>query len=357
MLRSIRLLGLYGFRRNVSTVTEYRLPSTDIYSNLAFETWLHESNDWSDQAAIMFWRNDPCVVVGSHQNPWVECNLEAMHQDGIRLARRKSGGGTVYHDLGNLNISFLTSREKHDPEFNARIVGSVLRKVFQLEADITPRRSDIFVKGHKISGSAFRLKGNAAYHHCTLLLNADVENIRRYLRSPLRDSIESRGIESVRSPVTTLEQEIQSHLTHRLDQLTDMISLEYKTQLQAKVFTRRKQDTTATDTPWYNDVLQLQSWSWKYGHSPVFTYKPWKQFAWGSVVAEVKVKKGVITDFSLTVTSSKLLAKQTVQLPIGHELVKARALVNLEGALSTLPPHMSVTIAAWVEQWPLWTQP
>ncbi|EGD82990.1 hypothetical protein PTSG_03626 [Salpingoeca rosetta] len=219
-------------RRSVSTLSCYNISSTDVYSNLAFETWLHESTDWNDQAAMLFWRNDPCVVIGSHQNPWIECNLPAMAKDSVHLARRRSGGGTVYHDAGNLNVTFMTSRAKHNPELNSGVIAAVIKKAYGLDCTVRPKRSDIFVGDRKLSGSAFRLKTQAAYHHCTLLIDSDPQAISHYLKSPMSSDIQSRGIESVRSPVTTLEREMQSlqHRSRSVD-LPSLIAQEYWRQL------------------------------------------------------------------------------------------------------------------------------
>eukprot|EP00061_Rhincodon_typus_P008034 g30285.t1 len=103
--------------------------STDIYENLALEDWLHEYVQSRDRHMLLLWRNCPTVVIGRHQNPWQECNLKLMRDQGIQLSRRRSGGGTVYHDLGNINLTFFTSKKRYDRRGNLELVISALKRI------------------------------------------------------------------------------------------------------------------------------------------------------------------------------------------------------------------------------------
>jgi len=115
-----------------------------VFVNLALEHWLYRNFDFSKHHILLFWRNDPCVVFGRHQNPWLECNVQASEKTGIALARRNSGGGTVYHDNGNLNLTFFTPRERYNRRYNLNIITNALFRQWGLKSVIN-KREDILV--------------------------------------------------------------------------------------------------------------------------------------------------------------------------------------------------------------------
>jgi len=118
--------------------------STDVFVNLALEHWLYRNFDFSKHHVLLFWRNDPCVVFGRHQNPWLECNVQAAEKADIALARRNSGGGTVYHDNGNLNLTFFTPRKRYNRRYNLNIITNALFRQWGLKSVIN-EREDILV--------------------------------------------------------------------------------------------------------------------------------------------------------------------------------------------------------------------
>jgi lipoyltransferase 1 len=120
--------------------------STDIYTNLALEDWFYRNFDFSKHHVLLLWKSDPCVVIGRHQNPWLECNIPAIVQSKIVVARRNSGGGTVYHDFGNLNLSFFTPRERYDRRYNLDIITRALFREWGLKSIIN-KKQDIIVQG------------------------------------------------------------------------------------------------------------------------------------------------------------------------------------------------------------------
>lgn len=124
--------------------------SNDIFTNLALEDWFYRNFDFTNHHVLMLWTNDPCVVVGRHQNPFAETNVSHLQKSGIELARRNSGGGTVFHDRGNLNMTFFTPRERYNRTYNLKIVTRALFREWGIKADISAR-DDIMLNDKKVS--------------------------------------------------------------------------------------------------------------------------------------------------------------------------------------------------------------
>ncbi|CAF0819611.1 unnamed protein product [Rotaria sordida] len=178
--------------------------STNVYTNLALERYLAENIKHQPKTRLLLlWRNKPCVVIGRYQNPFIECDIKYLAEKQIDLARRYSGGGTCYHDLGNLNITVLTTREDYNRKKNLQWITSTVNKAFNLTLYVT-ERDDIFLDAYKVTGSASRLERLYAYHHFTLLINADLNELRRSLKSNDRRHITSKATSSVPSSVLNL---------------------------------------------------------------------------------------------------------------------------------------------------------
>lgn len=123
--------------------------SYDIYTNLALEDWIYRNFDLAHHHILMLWSNNPCVVIGRHQNPFAEANISTLVRDGVQFARRNSGGGTVYHDRGNLNCTFFTPRERYSRNYNLNLITRALYREFNICADIS-ERDDITIFGKKV---------------------------------------------------------------------------------------------------------------------------------------------------------------------------------------------------------------
>lgn len=178
--------------------------SLDVYRNLAIEEYLMEHV--TDQGPVLFlWRSDCAVVMGKNQNPWRECRLDRMRDENVPLARRISGGGTVYHDAGNLNYCVIVDRIQYK---EAQAYEMVLQALASLgvRAEKTGK-SNMSVGGLKFSGNAFCFRKGRALHHGTLLLNTDLKQLNRYL-GPFLESIETHAIGSVPADVTNLGLEV-----------------------------------------------------------------------------------------------------------------------------------------------------
>ncbi|MDR1585253.1 MAG: lipoate--protein ligase family protein [Prevotellaceae bacterium] len=179
--------------------------STDPYFNLAAEEYLFKN--FTDDI-FMLWQNEASVIVGKHQNVWAEVNMDVVTEKNIPVARRFSGGGAVYHDLGNLNLTFIENNDNVDFNTFAGQIVSFLA-VLGIPAQYNERRA-LLIDGLKISGSAQSVHKNRALYHATLLFDSDLETLAEVLESPAgQRSLSSPSqkavyVQSVKSPVTNI---------------------------------------------------------------------------------------------------------------------------------------------------------
>jgi lipoate---protein ligase len=171
----------------------------DVYRNLALEEGLLDSG--LSTPILFLYVNDPCVVIGKNQNPWRECRLSLMDQDDVALARRVSGGGAVYHDAGNLNVSVIVSRTEYVEEKQYDLLFKSLES-FGINVE-KMGRSSLAVDGLKFSGQAFCHRRDRTLHHGTLLVDTNLEQLGRYLGSDV-EGIETKAVDSVPAQVTNL---------------------------------------------------------------------------------------------------------------------------------------------------------
>ena len=258
---------------------------TDPWRNLALEECLL-SRCGQDDAMLYLWQNAQTVVIGRHQNPWKECRTELLDQEGGRMARRITGGGAVYHDLGNLNFSFIAGRAVYDVARHLEVVLKAVGAV-GVEAEFSGR-NDILSAGRKFSGNAFAHRQNASLHHGTLLISADMQMLGRYLQPP-QAKMESKGIQSVRARVINL------------CELNPQATVESLRQALAEAFYAsygRYEETTAealADPALFGALSARQrSWDWRFGQTPRFDVCLENRFPWGGVELQLTSRDGRI---------------------------------------------------------------
>ncbi|CAH7230449.1 lipoyltransferase 1, mitochondrial [Phodopus roborovskii] len=275
--------------------------SNDVYQNLALEDWIHDHVHLDGKPVLFLWRNSPCVVMGRHQNPWQECNLRLMRQEAIKLARRRSGGGAVYHDMGNINLTFFTTKTKYDRMENLRLIVRALNAV-QPHLDVQPtKRFDLLLDGQfKISGTASKIGRIAAYHHCTLLCNTDRAALSSLLKSPLQ-GIKSNATPSIPSVVKNL---LEKDPSLTCETLMSAIAAEYAAYHHTDNHINLINPADETQFPGINSrVKELQGWEWVYGRTPKFSvnatfHVPCEQ-ARLEIQVSIDVKNGLIETFDI----------------------------------------------------------
>lgn len=183
-------------------------PYTDAYFNLAVEEYFFKN---FREDIFMLWQNEPSVIVGKHQNVNAEVNLDYVQKNGIKIVRRLSGGGTVFHDLGNLNFTFMeTNNTVNIEKFEKKIIDLLSEIGLQAKAD---QRHAININGLKISGSAQCLRKNRAMYHASLLFSSDLERLNASLESRSTDTKTQRiYVKSVKSPVTNISAHIDKSI-------------------------------------------------------------------------------------------------------------------------------------------------
>ncbi|XP_028409937.1 lipoyltransferase 1, mitochondrial-like [Dendronephthya gigantea] len=237
------------------------------YLNLAYENWMYENLNLDSHDVLYFWQNVPCVVIGRHQNPWLECDLQYLSENGISLARRLSGGGTVFHDLGNLNITFMTNSLNYNRKGNLKCIAEALSKQWNnLDICLSPR-DDLVVKGiFKISGSAAKLGKYSSYHHCTLLCDANLEMLNKAIMP--RDIVShSRATASVSSHVKNLK-DLEPSIN--VDDIITSIAQTYTNDHQTPHI--HSMDIFEDDISEIHQMeKELSTWEWIFGKTSPFT--------------------------------------------------------------------------------------
>ncbi|MBV7508204.1 lipoate--protein ligase [Bacillus sp. sid0103] len=262
---------------------------TDPQINLAIEEYALKNLD-INETYLLFYINEPSIIIGKNQNTIEEINTEYVESNNIKVVRRLSGGGAVYHDLGNLNFSFITKDDGESfhnfRKFTEPVVAAL--KKLGVNAELSGR-NDIEVGGRKISGNAqFSTKGRM-FSHGTLMLNSEIDNVVSALKVK-KDKIESKGIKSVRSRVAN----ISEFLTEQLDMD------EFRSLLLKNIFDGQEEipEYVLTEEDW-EKIYQFskeryQNWEWNYGRSPKFNLQHSHRFPVGSIDVRLEVNRGVI---------------------------------------------------------------
>lgn len=276
----------------IEVVSMYYLPnySTDPYFNLALEeTIFHTAQP--GETYILLWQNSPSVIIGKHQNTVAEINGEFIRRHGVHVVRRMTGGGAVYHDLGNLNYSFIQpAGGQVAPDFK-KFAQPVVAALAKLGAAIEfSGRNDLVLDGKKCSGTAQWLKDGKVLHHGTLLFDVNLDHLEAAL-SPDQEKIASKGVASVRSRVTNISGHLSERLTIQAFKETLLACLaEDQPLVERELSAEQISAATALAESRY------RTWDWNYGQSPPANFRRGKRFAQGKVEAWLNVVNGRIRE-------------------------------------------------------------
>ncbi|MYL32332.1 lipoate--protein ligase [Pontibacillus yanchengensis] len=267
---------------------------TDPRINLAIEEYVLKNLDIdNNNTYLLFYINEPSIIIGKNQNTIEEINTDYVEEHGIHVVRRLSGGGAVYHDLGNLNFSFLTKDDGnsfHDFAKFTKPVTDALQKV-GVKAELSGRNDVQLEDGRKISGNAqFSTKGRM-FSHGTLMFDSEIENVVSALRVK-SEKIRSKGIKSIRSRVANISDEVDESMS--MQAFKDML-LRYIFDVQS---IEEVPQYKLTEEDW-KKIYELseeryQKWEWNYGKSPAANIQHSHRFDGGTVDVRLDVKKGNI---------------------------------------------------------------
>lgn len=287
------------------------------YRNLATEKHLMDTAK-SNTCIMMLWQNNNTVVIGRNQNPWTECRTGLLEDEGVHLARRYSGGGAVYHDMGNLNFSFICKEIDYDQALQFQVILNACRRC-GIEA-CPSGRNDLLADGKKFSGNAFFHQGDVACHHGTLMIHSKYEMLSRYLTPP-KAKLQAKGVSSVRSRVTNLS-EFQPDLTVEAMKAHLVAAFSEVYGGMPKAITLSKDDLSAID----GIAAALEDPKWVYGTHPPMSCTLEGRFPWGGIMLSLGVENGYISQVSVYTDSLDWTLSQVLENAIAGCAFRKEAL-------------------------------
>ena len=237
------------------------------------------------EPAFYLWQNQNTVVIGRHQNAWKECRVRLLEEEGGLLVRRSTGGGAVFHDVGNLNFSFIMPREQYDVHRQLNVVREACRS-FGIETEFTGR-NDLVISatGAKFSGNAFKFSDTTVLHHGTIMIDVDKEKLGRYL-VPSKEKLRAKNIESVRSRVENLK-------SHAPDLSIDAMRGALIAAFEGEYDVCKRETVSDLDAARLQALTeQFASWDFRMGASMSFDSTLSHRFDWGELTLELSFKNG-----------------------------------------------------------------
>ena len=261
--------------------------SNDPYYNLALEEYV--LTNFKEDDYVILWQNHNTIVVGKFQNTVEEISSDTVKKYGVSVVRRNTGGGAVYHDLGNLNFSFITDWDKNGSQGYETFLEPVIKGLKSMGINAqNSGRNDLIVDGCKISGNAQTILGGRILHHGTLLINSDLGMLSKVL-TPNPAKIQSKGIKSVQSRVTNLSEVLGVAVS--TEQVKDALKASFFSKDKVVGRTLSEQELEKVENL---AEKKYRTHDWNYSLSPEFNFKKTEYFEGGLVSVELFIKKGVI---------------------------------------------------------------
>ena len=268
---------------------------TDPRINLAIEEYVLKTMDVDKDSFLLFYINEPSIIIGKNQNTVEEIDTEYVDANGIHVVRRLSGGGAVYHDLGNLNFSFIAKDDGESFRNFKKFTEPVIEALTEMgvKAELLGR-NDILVDGRKISGNAQFATNGRMFSHGTLMFDTEIEGVVSALKVR-KDKIESKGIKSIRSRVANISEYLKEPMTieqFRMAILKSIFGGEEKIQY-----------AELTEEDWAKihelSAERYANWDWNYGKSPKFNMQHSHRFPVGGIDVRLQVNKGIIEEVNI----------------------------------------------------------
>jgi len=267
--------------------------SLDPYFNLALEEYAFETLSLIDDC-FMLWQNDKTIVIGKNQNTAEEINSEYVTANDIKVARRMSGGGAVFHDIGNLNYTFIVKRKKKF-DFNFKVFAEYVidaLKTLGIKAEFTGR-NDIVIDGKKICGVAQYGNKDHILHHGCIMISSDLEKVALALK-PKDAKFQSKSTKSVRSRVTTISAAAGRNIT--VQQFRDLLKSQILNSKGTTSYHLAKNELNAVQRLQYE---KYETWNWNYGASPKYNFEVEHKFDFGLVSIRAQILNGRILSLSV----------------------------------------------------------
>ena len=289
--------------------------SNDPHQTLALEEYMLEHVQ-TGEIILYLYTHKNSVIIGKNQNAWAECRHELLAREEGKLARRISGGGAVFHDVGNLNFSFIVDKNEYDLTRQLSVILAAVRS-FGIQAEFSGR-NDIVADGRKFSGNAFCHRRGGSFHHGTILINVDKDNLARYLQVS-QDKIASKGVASVRSRICNLS-EFNPEINNQ--NMTEALLLAFE-----KEYGKPKpyEFTPMARLEVEKLARRNAGWDWLFGGSPNFDITTSDRFEWGGVEICFALRDGI-----------------TQEVKIYSDAMDADFIERISGALTGLPFNSKV---------------
>lgn len=265
--------------------------------NLAIEIFLLQEMK-VDEPILLFYINEPSIIIGRNQNTIEEINKDYVDAHGIHVVRRFSGGGAVYHDFGNLNFSFIMPDDGNSFRDFEKLTKPIVQALHEMgvEGAQLKGRNDLVIDDMKFSGNAMYATNGRMFAHGTIMFDSDINEVVNALKVR-KDKIESKGIKSIRSRVTNIKPFLPKDKQ-------DMTTGAFREEILLKIFGVDSVDQVKTYTLTEEDWVKIneisdkyyRNWDWNYGKSPAFDIERRKRFPIGSIEVRFNVQEGKITE-------------------------------------------------------------